>query len=154
MVITTHFLVGSAVGFATQDPILGFLAGFASHHLIDPIPHVDSGSYGVNVKNILNSPSQLAFVLIDGVLAFTFFIYFGLIFYWYLPILIGGIAGVLPDLIDNVPFWSIKLRKIFPFSYYHLFHEKFHFTIMDKRYLWIGYLTQAILIFLSLQILL
>jgi len=67
-----------------------------------------------------------------------------------LPMIFGAFGAILPDLIDNMPFWSPRLRKAFPFNYYHLFHEKIHFTIINNKYFWVGILTQVILIACSL----
>lgn len=42
MILTTHAITGAAVASVLpQNPILGFAAGFASHFLLDMIPHWD-----------------------------------------------------------------------------------------------------------------
>ncbi len=42
MTLTTHAIVGAAIGsLMPSHPVLGFAAGFASHFLLDAIPHWD-----------------------------------------------------------------------------------------------------------------
>jgi len=150
MQLTSHAAVGAAVGVATGNPILAFVAGFISHHIIDAIPHTDGGSYEVSVENFARDKRIITIVGLDLALLIllSFLLFEGRGFN--MPMIFGAFGAILPDLIDNVPFWSPRLRKIFPFNYYHLFHEKVHFTIINNKYFWVGILTQVILIAVSL----
>lgn|GEM_PF-350747 len=152
MTFLTHVAVGSAVGLATKNPYLGFAAGVVSHHIIDVIPHSDPGSLGISAKDILKKENRggLVWAVSDAIVGAGLFIFILLKFNFESAVLWGMIGAVLPDLIDNSPFWSLPLRQFFPFNYYHRFHEKFHFTISAKRYFWLGFLTQIVLICLSL----
>lgn len=137
---------------ATKNPYLGFAAGLISHHVMDIIPHSDSGSLGANAKNIFKKENRIGLIwaVSDAVVGVGLFVFILLKFNCQSAVLWGTIGAVLPDLIDNSPFWSVKLRQIVPFNYYHKFHEKYHFTISNKNYFWLGILTQLILVFLSL----
>jgi len=151
VLFTAHIIVGSAVGLAAGEPGLALAAGFVSHHIIDALPHSDSGSFGGSVQNILSSKRLIRWVWFDvaaGSLILAVLIFWQLP-YWKL-VFFGAVGGVLTDVIDNSPFWSVKLRRIFPFNFFHRFHEKFHFTIQNKKYIWIGWIAQIILIVLSL----
>ncbi|OPZ95907.1 MAG: hypothetical protein BWY70_01890 [Bacteroidetes bacterium ADurb.Bin408] len=149
MTLTAHVCTACAIGVATGDPLLGFLGGFLSHHVLDAIPHSDAGSLGANVNNMLKSNS-LKYVILDIVLAgIIFFTIWGR-YSFNLVIFFSALGGALPDIIDNSPFWSKYTRKVFPTNYYHKFHETVHFTILNKRYFWVGIATQALFIMLSL----
>jgi len=151
MTLTAHVSVACAVGLATQNPVAGFFAGFISHHIIDGIPHSDAGSLGANVYNLLKNKT-LKYVIADVVIAAIFFAATWLRYNFSPLIFWSALGGALPDLIDNSPFWSKYTRKIFPTNYYHKFHETFHFTILSKRYFWVGIATQVVLILIAVGI--
>lgn len=144
--------VGATIGLITRDPYLGFVAGLFSHHVLDMIPHTDPGSTGVTVKNILKHPKTLSLVAFDGLLALFFVGLFINLYGINYAILLGAFGGILPDLIDNIPFWTIKLRRTRLGGMYHKLHEFFHYTVMNPKYIWLGILSQLILIFLALLI--
>ncbi len=39
MLVTNHVLSGALLGAASPGPVSGFMAGFASHFLLDAVPH-------------------------------------------------------------------------------------------------------------------
>jgi hypothetical protein len=42
MILTTHAVVGAALAtFLPSHPVIAFAVGFASHFVLDAIPHVD-----------------------------------------------------------------------------------------------------------------
>jgi len=150
MQLTAHAAVGAAVGVATGNPVLAFFAGFISHHIVDAIPHTDGGSYEVGVENFARDKRIITIVGFDLALLILLSFLLSENRGYNLPMILGAFGAILPDLIDNMPFWSPKLRKIFPFNYYHLFHEKMHFTILNSKYFWVGILTQIIMIAASI----
>ena len=152
MTIAPHLAVGSAVALATRDPYLGFVAAIASHHVIDALPHVDLGSIGIGATNILENKKMLGYLYLDfalGALIMATIVYL-VGFSW--TLLAGAVGGILPDLIDNVPFWASRIRKNKFFGAYHRFHEFFHTTIENRKYFWFGYLIQVFLIAVSFVI--
>jgi len=65
-------------------------------------------------------------------------------------IIIGALGGILPDVVDSSPLWSIKLREKIPsMSKYNDFHGFFHWTVPAKKWP-LGMLTQILLIAASL----
>jgi len=151
--LSTHVAVGAAVGYATKNPFLGFLAGFISHHIIDQIPHTDGGALKVEVKDFARDKRILAIVAFDIVLL-AFVLAFAFNFRGFdTPMIWGMLGGALTDLIDNMPFWSPYLRRTFPMNYFHRFHEFFHFTIENKKNMWFGIFIQFLLIAVSLKFL-
>lgn len=153
MNLSAHVAVGAAVGYLTKNPVLGFAAGFLSHHIIDSLPHTDGGSLEVDVKNFAKDKRIITIVAIDFVLLTLVVLFLYTLHGFYLPMVLGAIGGALPDLIDNMPFWSPRLRKIYPFNYYHRFHEYFHFTIENKNWLWAGVVIQLFVIVISFGLL-
>jgi len=153
MNLSTHIAVGAAVGYVTKNPALGFLAGYASHHLIDALPHTDGGSLEVSPDKFLQNKSIIIIVSIDFIalliIAYICYMLHGL----NAPMVWGAVGAAIPDLIDNMPFWSVRLRQIFPFNYYHRFHEFLHYTIKNNTWAWAGVLIQLILIFVSIELL-
>ena len=152
MTLTTHVCVGAAIGFASKNPTLGFFAGLLSHHIVDGLPHNDGGSLGAKLENIFFPAHRRAlfFVIADIVMAIAIFL-FAFAKTDFSPVLFFAVFGaVLPDVIDNSPLWSPKLRKIFPFNWYHKLHETVHFTIESKKWFWVGILSQLSLVFISL----
>lgn len=144
MTLSAHVSIGSAVGLATGNPVAGFFAGWMTHHILDSIPHSDVGSVGANIETILKDKKGLEYVVLDIAVAFLIFVIFIIVSKSPELVFFGALGGAFPDIIDNSPFWSPYLRKIFPFDYFHKLHEFLHYTILDKKYFWIGYSTQII----------
>lgn len=153
MNLSTHIAVGAAVGYLSKNPALGFFAGLISHHLIDQIPHTDGGSFDVDVKDFAKDKRILTIVSLDLIVILILGLFIFTIHAVNWAIIFGAIGAALPDLVDNMPFWSPFLRKKIPFNFYHRFHEFFHFTITDKKFYWVGIMTQILLIALSLKLL-
>jgi len=131
MTLTTHAALGAVIGHAAGDPALGFTLGFASHFLIDMIPHGDSGladNYKIHKKN---QKTALAFVAIDAtaalflvlVLANTRDIESVRAFSW-------GVAGsVLPDLIIGL----YEVTKTKYLRWFNTLHFAFHDYFIKRK---------------------
>lgn len=149
MTLSAHVAVGSAVGLATGNPVAGFMFGWISHHIADATAHSDAGSVGADVGSVMGDQKVLRMVFIDIFLAAAILILFALytdrstLVFW------GALGGAFPDLVDNCPFWSPVLRKYFPFNIFHLVHETIHCTIKQKKYFWLGMLTQVVAVTVS-----
>jgi len=152
MILSSHVAVGMAVVVYSQNPIAGFFAGLVLHHLTDVIPHTDVGSEGANIYNILGEKDKVIKVLIDLAVAIIIFLIAAYELGFSLLLFCCIVGSILPDVIDNSPFWSPALRKIFPLNYYHRFHEKFHFAIAKKEWFWVGHFTQVLVIIFSLYV--
>jgi len=150
MLFTPHLAVGAAIGAATNNSLAAFLIGFIAHHILDLVPHTDSGSYAVHAENIFKRPKILLFVLSDVLLGLILFTILYTKSDYSPPVFWGSLGCIAPDLIDNLPYTSKFLQKFFPFNYYHKLHDIFHYTISDRRHLWIGYLTQIFAIAVSI----
>ena len=124
MLLSQHVVAGGAVGLAMGNPVLAFIMGLVSHHLLDLIPHVDN--------NIFN---HYYMEIGDYTLAFVDLLVVCLIIYKIWPkirkkkrnLFVWGLIGsVLPDVITNVPLWHKEVvSSQIGASYYH-FHMHFH----------------------------
>jgi len=116
MTLTTHAIVGAAAASLTPGhPILGFCFGFASHFLIDTIPHwhYPLPSVAKDKNNHLNDdvlvfdknfPLDLLKMGADNLLGIILALVFFQVRYPYVfsAAFIGAIAGVLPDALQFV----------------------------------------------------
>jgi hypothetical protein len=133
MVLTTHAVTGAALASLTPNqPLLGFAVGFASHFVLDAIPHWDYylASQKKDENNRLNDEIPLTLnrnflkdIFKIGLDGFTglLFAYFFFVFYLNFSafIVFCGIAGaILPDILQFV---QIKYRHE-PFNSLRQFH--------------------------------
>ncbi|MFA6354244.1 MAG: hypothetical protein WCX12_00995 [Candidatus Paceibacterota bacterium] len=139
MILATHALVGAAVAqIFPKYPLLGFVAAFLSHFILDAIPHDDYERESfISDKNSPNDISKMDMVLgkkfirdlikisFDCIFGFavalTFFSNSGLA----LQIaFIGAVGGVLPDALQFV-YFKIKKEPLITL-------QKFHKAIQHK----------------------
>ena len=106
MLLTPHTLVGASIGASIQNIPLIIVLGISSHFVLDAIPHFDWGTWHNYEKDFQLEAKDYILLICDIMLATV-------LFYWvwnannfdYL-MLLGAFCAVLPDLIDNVPFWK------------------------------------------------
>jgi len=142
MTLTTHAVTGAALAaLMPNHPVIGFVAGFASHFILDAIPHWDYrlSSFKQDRANRLNNDmlinadflrdlvkigTDFALGFILSVLLFVIFWHFSL-----LAILCGAFGGMLPD---GLQFVYMKWRHE-PFVTLQKFHIWIHSS--DERLL-------------------
>lgn len=131
MTMTTHVAIGAAIGTFVHQPILGFTLGFASHFLVDIIPHGDSR---MAERVFEGNGKQKAFAYFYGVLDYFAAIYllltlFNIGTFPSKAAFTAAIAGsILPDLLIIV-YEGIKLRAL---TWFHRAHFFFH-DLITKR---------------------
>ena len=96
---TTHALAGGLVGAIIGHPVPAFVAGAASHVLLDLMPHRDEHTRLQLIADGCGALVVLALAALSGNIGMA----------------AGVLGGVLPDL-DNVPnvVFKRKTRKVFP----------------------------------------
>ncbi len=154
MLIIPHMLAGAAIGTLVPNPYLAFPLGIASHYALDALPHWDTGQVRKR-KADGGVPEQFErwefpFAALD--------ILFALALTWYFwqshgqapGVLAGGLGGLLPDALDNVPFWSPRLRKLPLFAKIASCHEWAHYPTLPRRELWLGIISPTIVVILAL----
>lgn len=165
MLFTTHALTGAAIGAAVQNPVLAFVLGFASHHILDSIPHFDQGSFYIEedkgpewagAKYDDSVPKfkvkrDWAILFADWFVAGVIFLYLGsrLPASRWLPLICGALGGLMPDIFDVSPLWKYKFRRLRIGAAFHKFHDFFHWPL-SVRYIYIGLATQIIVLSLDL----
>lgn len=119
MLTATHAIAAGYVGEKIGNPVLALLAGIAIHFLLDSIPHYDTTDGGKMTTR------QLALLAID-VLAGAYVIFFVLQpdLSYKSPFLWGAFGGVLPDILDCIPFWQKAFRRTKFGGAVHLFHDR------------------------------
>lgn len=149
MILATHAFVGAAIAQAIpQYPAIGFLAAFASHFVLDTIPHweysIEIESYtGINSKKILiqRIARDILKVLCDaqiGVLAVLLILWNGTA-ESLLPLALGMFGGILPDILHAITLiisWK-------PLNALQQFHKKIHTKIIWKDRFYAGTITQV-----------
>ena len=134
MTLTTHAIVGAAMAsLVPGQPVLGFALGFASHFAIDSIPHWAEGT--LLLRSVVYDPEHeletdmqlgknfiydLAVLAADSLLG-VFGALLILFYFFHVPFLIvlmGAVAGQLPDALQFVYF---KTRWAFmtPMQIFH-----------------------------------
>lgn len=143
MVLTTHAIVGASVAnLMPSHPILGFTAGFASHFLLDAIPHWDYHllSSKKDSQNPLNNDLILGKNFIIDLAKISTDALIGTMIAIFLFIDISNFN--LNSFLTSAIFWGIVgslLPDVLQFVYFKWRHEplttlqRFHNWIQKKR---------------------
>ncbi|HUD20557.1 MAG TPA: hypothetical protein VMQ44_00610 [Candidatus Saccharimonadales bacterium] len=169
MLIIPHVLLGAAlgseVGNVPGQAAVAFGVGWASHYVLDALPHWER-LYGRRSNFKINSgekwPVHIWYQgLVDAVLAILILgmaLYFrgSLTSFEISPIFWGAVGAMMPDLLDNMPFWNKYLHQFKIFQWHYKFHVFSHITEeqTEKFPEYVGLLTQLIIIGGSLWLLL
>jgi hypothetical protein len=106
MILTTHAVVGAALAsFVPSHPAAAFVLGFASHFILDAIPHVDYPIKSRSVNPKIGAPMAFDRALLqdavtigsDGLfgLVAALFLFSSATNFW--AILMGAVGAMLPD---------------------------------------------------------
>jgi hypothetical protein len=142
MILTTHAIAGAAVACAVPNyPVAGFALGFASHFVLDAIPHWDYKltSYSEDQNNPMNNDMTLdkKFIFDFAKICLDVFVGFACVFalsgflnpIYTLPLFAGAVGGVLPDALQFVYFkWRHE-----PLVALQKFHLRVHFDKHSKN---------------------
>lgn len=167
MIIITHVLAGAATAVAvsqvTADPVIPLLAGVVSHYVFDTIPHFDVPPSAMTedegpLKLTAELKIQIAVDLFLTALVVGFLWLARFDFPELSPFALGAFGGVLPDLVDNVPFWNGVIHRLPGFRELYAFHRSTH-RLWKRRFPMpeharLGILTQLVVTVLSLSYLL
>ena len=171
MLTVPHVLVGAAIGSLIGDvpgaPAVAFAAGWASHYVMDFVPHWERLYRPFDAIDFeTDTPAkdwprhifvQAALdVIVAGVILYAIWTNTGGASWWRTDqIFFAGLGAVVPDLLGNVPFWNKSLRRFSIFKREYAFHSGIHITDSAQRAVprWLGLLTQVIAVTISLWIL-
>jgi len=126
MILTSHILVGAAIGLRIKNPFLVFITAFLSHFVLDAIPHTE---YDVSVLKEKPSKKFIApclKILVDFVCGL------GIVFFLLKTtfrlepsynLVLGIIFSVIPDAF-TILFWQTKNKFFKKITNFHIFHSK------------------------------
>lgn len=111
MLETPHVALGVAIAVSIPNPLISIPLAFASHFILDKVPHWNPHTYTETVKNGGPSRSTITIAVADGLIALGV----GLVIaYSVLPnhalaltIIACSFASVLPD-VSKYPFFLFK----------------------------------------------
>lgn len=170
MILTVHFITGSAITKIIPNKPLAYFLAFLSHFILDALPHTDyslkGASGGWKKKSFYKSVCSLALDLAFGI---AFIIIWAIVFdnfdVW--PALIGGLLGILPDFFNLIayalynknfllfikghPLADLEEFKMKTQNPYYRFHHFVHNKSKPSNF--VGVLTQIIVFLISLIIL-
>ncbi len=145
MITTVHTIAGGIVGEKVNNPLFAFFAGIALHYILDAIPHFDNV-----LENKLWTWKQWVFTSVDLIITALLLIYLKPELVVANPFIWGAIGGMLPDLLEHVPFWGKQFISNPIGKRLSNFHEKIH--IQKQSGVVIGMLTQVIILAIILII--
>lgn len=145
MILAAHAIAGAALGRCSQNPAVSFTLGFASHFVLDAIPH---WQYKLNSRIYDEDPTRedmafnKDFVRDISLIGLDCFIGFSLSVFLFqgwtglnnlsLPILFGSLGGVFPDALQFL-FWKFKEEPLLAIQKFHQWaHAKKNFAY-DSR---------------------
>lgn len=134
MLILAHSTVGLLIGTVVKNPVLSFFLAWLSHYVLDFIPHGDAGYFKAKGINWIKNKKVLTWILFDAILSVTLLLVLIMKKGTQLSLISAYFGSLLPDIIDNSPFWSKNLRKIpvINWEYKHI-HNHFHHTATNKK---------------------
>ena len=151
MLATPHMLVGAGIARRVRPPWLAITLAFLSHFVLDMTPHLDSHSmFGVDSGG--TTLAEAASAVVDFLI--------GVAVVWWLTrnrkrsgwILAGAFAGILIDLVDNVPLWLYWFRASTLGSWVSHFHHGIQHNLPAGQWV-MGFGTQAVAIGIALLLL-
>lgn len=142
MLETPHVIVGAAIASKVGNPYLAIPLAFMSHFLLDKVPHwnphlnTEIKKYGkpTYTSTVLVCVDVLVSLVLGGIIAAHALPNEGRAF----TILMGGFAGVLPDVIE-APYFFLGIKNDFVMKWL-----KFQKSIQVDTSLVPGLLTQAV----------
>ena len=146
MIATTHIIAGSAIGSQIDAPLLAFILGFLSHHLLDAVPHIDYGEIG-NKKGV--SLATWLYIGIDLTVSALLLVLFMTAPHHQPGLVWGALGSIMPDVIDNNPLWLRYTRRWPILKQHWQFHEHMHQKLKPNLW-WFNIVLQATVIILGL----
>lgn len=167
MTTTPHILAGAALASLLPTnsgwmKLTGFALCFASHYVLDAVPHWERlrgpryndelpASYGDWPKHITIQG------IVDALIGCTVFF---VLLAFAVPgpekiiIFLGGLGAVFPDLMDSVPWWSEKTKRLPVWCYFTRFHDWIHLSYDLQRRLpsFLGLVSQIAVIVAALSV--
>ena len=164
MVLATHAVVGTIIASTfTTNPYIAFAIGFASHFILDPIPHWDYKlhSFKKDPEGKLNHDMVLGKTFIVDLMRIgtdatigtiiSFIVALYILKVASIPVILASVfGGILPDPLQFI-YWKTKSKYLLPLQ---TFHKKIHAKkSISHPFVGISLQTLVAIIFLSLSLL-
>lgn len=145
MMATPHMLAGAAIGVVLdRRPWLALPAAFASHFVLDAIPHLDSHAlYGVAQGGPTGPEAGIA--IADFALAWVVIALLTRSRPWRAMAFAGAFCGILIDLVYTIPPWGPWFSTWRGTAWLDDFHHGIQPHLTPDQWL-IGFGTQAVVI--------
>lgn len=126
MILSTHMLIGAAIGSKVHNLAAVFILSVISHFIVDKLPHRE---YLDKELTEFESPKEWLIFLMKVSLDFGLGILWLFYFFWQSPIwpyvALGALASVLPDFLV---FLNCLFPKIKTLARYRNFNQQSHFA--------------------------
>lgn len=138
MLGSTHFLVGAALGALAPHPLSAATVGFASHFLADAVPHTDHSILHFEEIERGNldyrlTPQDWLIITADALILVIIVFILLTAPAQFVPVFFGGLGAILPDLLDNNPFWKRAFRATAAGRLFHAIHLAFHARVIPAK---------------------
>lgn len=165
MLLTVHGLTGAALGSLVGDvpgkELIAFTVGWASHYVLDAIPHWERVYRPFQRFNwestdpLKDWPRHVFYQIgVDILIVLAIFGYLVLLFPNNLAPLFGALGALVPDLLGNVPILRERLRKASLFRIEYNFHTMIHVSKENQaRFRSFGLVTQAVVVAAAIWVL-
>jgi len=120
MILTLHFLLGSAIASRIKPFFVALILCFLSHYFLDSLPHHEYSVKNIKEKNWKSAQLDFLKILLDISLGATASLFFAK--NPYLALAGGGVA-VFPDFLS---FLSLLFSKNRVFAFHQKLHHKIH----------------------------
>lgn len=175
MLFVPHALFGGALGEAVSGLPgangLAFGLGVVSHYFLDSLPHWErlvgpklapAGEEGFSTETPFKQwpRSYVLGAIGDVVIGLLLILYM----VWRLPhgqfyqnpVFWGAFGGVLPDMLDNVPFWNRAIGNVPGLKQLRFLHNYFHISNDSQHHVpkYVGLLTQIVVFLFSAWVIL
>lgn len=97
MTSTSHALVAGALAKSVPDPLLAFILSYATHFMLDSIPHWDFGTNWRSRPKRMTATYAIAETIFGIIVSYIFFGRFLPFFHWALTVS----ASLLPDWLET-----------------------------------------------------
>lgn len=141
MILSTHLIIGGAVGSQINNPAVAFSINLLLHYLLDSLPHWDY------LDKVLKK--DIPKIMLDFIIGLLLLFPLHFIFSQFQEVntttfLIGAAAAVLPDLLQG-------FHNLLGFNFLN-FHSRFHHFIHFQKNLpfFRGFAVQIILVAVSI----
>lgn len=136
MLSTAHLFIGGALGALLRRPAAAAAAGVISHHLADCVLHTDTGTYRTGAADEPRySRVELAVAAADLLVGLALLVGAAREHPRRSAVVVGALAGITPDLIDNAPGIAPRFRATRFGRHYHAMHHRLHWTARPHQWL-------------------